>query len=690
MTKNVLVVPAGIRYIGDWKEFELPQHPHIMDKQIPGCGFTEWCLTNDQDTILCSPRNMLILNKWEQHLGEVFRVHNDKYDVDLGVDKNPGEPDMETINKMAQLTEEEKENLKRQTEREKEENEKVFSAQLRIDLGNYILGRRFHKRPIKILVTYDSFRILKDVLGPEFSSYQVVIDEFQSIFVDSRFKPNIEMEFINVLQGIDKVCYLSATPMLDNYLAMIPEFKDLPYYELDWESADPKRIRKPNLKVRIINSIYTPAKKICDDYKKGKFETFSTIDKETGEVKTTVSREAMIFVNSVKNITQIIKKCGLTPEETNILCSNTPDNLKKIQKELGKNWTIGKVPLKDEPRKMFTLCTRTVYLGADFYSDNARSFILSDANVDCLSVDISLDLPQILGRQRLESNPWKNSAEFYYKTIRNDRAETAEERKEKMDKEKYQALLEEKIDTTNRMLELWKKNADNSQEQKVLMKIFADRIDDRNYKDDYVGINRHAGKTPVIAINHLVMISEQRAFDIQQIDYKDRFSVFSTIEDTFSLSDNKTIAEVKMALEKVESQRFLSDKLKCLCELDISEKAMEIVENQMDEKIREYLALGRDRIKACCYTTTYLDRELENIYTESKGDLESLVYSEFIVGNEISRATVKQKLTNIYLRAGIKASAKSTDLNKWFVLEEIFLKEGGKKTRGLKLISKKS
>jgi hypothetical protein len=240
------------------------------------------------------------------------------------------------------------------------------------------------------------------------------------------------------------------------------------------------------------------------------------------------------------------------------------------------------------------------------------------------------------------------------------------------------------------MLELWKKNADNSQEQKVLMKIFADRIVDRNYKDDYVGINRHAGKTPVIAINHLVMISEQRAFDIQQIDYKDRFSVFNTIEDTFSLSDNKTIAEVKMALEKVESQRFLSDKLKCLCELDISEKAMEIVENQMDEKIREYLALGRDRIKACCYTTTYLDRELENIYTENKGDLESLVYSEFIVGNEISRATVKQKLTNTYLRAGIKASAKSTDLNKWFVLEEIFLREGGKKTRGLKLISKKS
>ena len=64
---------------------------------------------------------------------------------------------------------------------------------------------------------------------------------------------------------------------------------------------------------------------------------------------------------------------------------------------------------------MFTFCTRTVYLGADFYSTNARTVVLSDANIDTLSVDISLDLPQILGRQRLEINPWKNSALMYVK-----------------------------------------------------------------------------------------------------------------------------------------------------------------------------------------------------------------------------------------------------------------------------------
>ncbi len=66
---------------------------------------------------------------------------------------------------------------------------------------------------------------------------------------------------------------------------------------------------------------------------------------------------------------------------------------------------------------MFTFCTRTVYLGADFYSECARSFIFSDSNIDTLAVDISDDLPQILGRQRLFENPWKNDAVFYYRSI---------------------------------------------------------------------------------------------------------------------------------------------------------------------------------------------------------------------------------------------------------------------------------
>jgi mRNA-degrading endonuclease toxin of MazEF toxin-antitoxin module len=104
----------------------------------------------------------------------------------------------------------------------------------------------------------------------------------------------------------------------------------------------------------------------------------------------------------------------------------------KIKAKPGSSYTIGRVLTKSDlasgqKQKKFTMCTRTVYLGADFYSTCAKSYILSDANVSCLSIDISLDLPQILGRQRLIENPWKNEAEFYYTLPNKETKENAKE-----------------------------------------------------------------------------------------------------------------------------------------------------------------------------------------------------------------------------------------------------------------------
>ena len=63
MNKTIINVPKGIRYISEWKEFELPDHPCIINKQITGCGFTEWAITCPQHTIIVSPRKILLENK---------------------------------------------------------------------------------------------------------------------------------------------------------------------------------------------------------------------------------------------------------------------------------------------------------------------------------------------------------------------------------------------------------------------------------------------------------------------------------------------------------------------------------------------------------------------------------------------------------------------------------------------------
>ena len=77
---------------------------------------------------------------------------------------------------------------------------------------------------------------------------------------------------------------------------------------------------------------------------------------------------------------------------------------------------IEEIRVRGEPHKMFTFCTSTVYVGADFYSTNAYSYIFANPKVSSMTIDVSVDLQQIIGRQRLEENPFRNSATLYYNT----------------------------------------------------------------------------------------------------------------------------------------------------------------------------------------------------------------------------------------------------------------------------------
>lgn len=668
MKKHIIEVPKNIRYISEWDEFYteiFPRFPHIMDKQIPGCGFTEWCLTNPDNVILCSPRNMLILNKYEQHPGDVFRVFNDKYDLDPEVDK-----DLSSDKPEAKGVEEFQAKLIKMTK----EEETSFTSRLWNDLGAYIRGKQAERKPFKILVTYDSFRILKDVLGRMelLEMFQIIVDEFQSIFTDSRFKSSTELEFVLQLGDLQKVCYVSATPMIETYLVRIPEFASLPYYELDWAALNPVRVIKPNLEVRIIDSIYKPIRKIIEQYKTGNFDT-KTYTSLSGEIIKVESREAVIYLNSVNNIILALKRSGLKPDDVNILCANTPDNQAKITKKLGKEWVIGKVPLAGEPRKMFTFCTRTVYLGADFYSPCAKSYILSDANLDCLAVDISLDLPQILGRQRLESNPWKNSATFYYKPLKLGN--------EKMTAEMYGERLAEKIRVTDKLLSIYTKATD--EEKQALLDKYMKDIKNSNYKDDYVAINDHTGSGQVPVMNNLVMIAEQRAFDIQGIDYRDRFSVFNTIQSVFDLNP-EDMNEFQHFFEGYEKIEGIRDKLRWICEYQMTDSARKLIYAQLDEKIQEYLQLGTDRLRALWYDVSKIKKEL-NVESFDINKLKDAIYSEFNEGSRISKADAKAKLKEIYNQVNYTKTAKASDLEEWFEVKDVKIKS----SNGFELIRRK-
>jgi hypothetical protein len=660
-----ILVPGEIRYISDWKSYSLNlfQFPHILDKKIPGCGYTEYCITCDIPIILCSPRKILLENKEEQHKDQVFYFRNE-LDKELDTDKDLTKTDK---------TEEELFSILLAEDEKMSVYQKLKEGLQ--DYLNYCI--KYHKTP-KILVTYDSFRLVKEILKEKklFDIFHVVVDEFQSIFTDSRFKSTTEMEFINQLKNVQKVCYVSATPMIDKYLQELDLFKDIPYFELDWDYYNPLRTVRPDLKIRAVTSITTKAKEIIKEYKDNKFESYVSKD-ENGNIVTVESKEAVFYVNSVNNITAIIKGAGLKPDECNILCARTNKNIKKIKSRLGTKFLIGKVPLKGESHKMFTFCTRTVYLGADFYSTNARSFVLSDANIECLAVDISLDLPQILGRQRDLSNPWKNRAEFYYKTLG---------KKNELTEENFTKIVENKKKKTEKLLNAFSEvSSENKHELAEAYQYIAKTA---NYKDNYVAVNEHNGSLLYPVVNELVIIAEKRAYDIQQVDYKNRFSVFNTISDS-DLMSSEASSNVSKFLNKfnIDLKNF-RDKMKLLCEYPLTDQERGVVLDQIPLLYKNYYeTLGPERCRALSYDGTYLSREYSDLQFD-KNVLASEIRNTFEIGGKYTKNYIKETLKKIYKDLGYNKTPKANDLEEYFEIKLCKVTiETGKQDNGFKIVS---
>ena len=673
MIRKKIVVPSGIRYISDWSEFNFNKFPGkcIINKQLPGCGFTEYCIRGPENIILCSPRKMLLKNKKDQHEFDVYLVVNEM-DKESNIDK-----DLSKIDKNISI------DLNLEIDYISDNNSEIYKRLYR-EIDEYCTSRSINGLPCKILVTYDSYRIVKDILEKlnRFQYFYTIVDEFQSILHDSRFKSDTELGFLEYLKQSPTAYFVSATPMMDEYLEMLDEFKDLPYFELDWYTEDPSRVIKPDLDVFVMRTVGEKASEIIKKYLNNDFESIVVL--RNGVPTRVVSDEAVLYVNSVNHITSIIKKNNLTPEQCNILCSDTEDNLKKIQRRLGKSFKIGDVPLEDEKPKMFTFCTRTVYLGADFYSKCARSFIFSDSNIDSLAVDISEDLPQILGRQRLKENPWKNSATFYYRSTANYREMKAED---------FQKIIDDKMSMTESLLRVYSTTFIDK-DKYSLAKTYQDLAKLKNYKDDYVAVNKVHTKEGNIILrpvhNQLVLVNEIRAFKIQQIDYKDRFTVFSTVHNTLT-RDDIVNHEVSEFLGIYIGLTTIYDKLKLLCEYGLSQDAINIVLGQIsdsDEIKSYYITLGPQRLKGMGYHITKIKKAL-GIVTFSDELLDATIYNEFKVGDKITLSGIKDRLGYLYKSISYDKTPKATDLENYFEVKKCTINLPGKRVNGLEIINKK-
>ena len=628
MEKITIKVPnTGIKYISEWIDYDLPRGHVIVDKGVTGCGYTEYTLTNNLPTVLCSPRKLLLENKSEQHLKDqniLYLKNENKTFEDVSDFKNR----IKTF---------------------------VINCLRNLEL------------PPKILVTYDSSHYIIDILKELnlLSDFYFIIDEFQSIFLDAFFKSEVEFDFVEYLQDCPNVLYLSATPMLDKYLEKVDTFKNLHFFQIDW--SDTNVVDTLILQRKFTTSLTKECEKIIDLYLGGKFPSTYTPD-----CRIVFSKEVVFYFNSVSSIIRVIKNKKLTPSQVNIICADDQNNKNKLgtlSRTLGYNtrkgegFKIGRIPLKNEPNKMFTFCTKAAYIGSDFYSDNASSFVFADPNIKSLALDISLDLPQIVGRQRNRENPFKNNIIIFYRTIR------------KTEMESYDLFLEKQNDrksATDILLSEFDKMSIEGK-QKYIQKLKSD-IEVSKYENDYVSISKKTGE-PVY--NSFIEISQERAWEVSQKDYQDKISVTKSLE---SLTSN--VSEYRSKLEK-EVQDFLlydfnttgifEKKMKAYCEfMDYLGKNKDEASDifyyiTKDSRFRKYYNFyGTKGCKALKCQEKSLEQGMIN---ESKDDeLSSVVHKRFQVNSRYTLNEIKSTLQDIYRDLGITSKPKATDLDKYFSL----------------------
>lgn len=489
----------------------------------------------------------------------------------------------------------------------------------------------------KIMVTYDSMPRLAKLIEDK-TDWRVVVDEYQYLLIDSGFRSDKAIALLDVVNEFDYVTYLSATPIADKYIQKMEQFEDVPYTELVWGNRVEKIFVERVVSAKPIDN----AIKIVRNYQNGNFPS-------EGEA---VSKECVIFLNSVTNIANIVRQTKLPPEDVNIIVADTEEN-RKLVRQIDEGFDIGSIPLEGEPHKMFTFCTSTAFAGCDFYSTCASTFVISDNKKVHTSIDIATELAQIAGRQRLACNPFRKTIVFIYNVdIGESNADV------------YKEAIEQKLEKSIKMAE-WKNGAPDYFKKDVI-KETSEMQNIKKYSESYV---RYDEKSDSFTVNRWAYLNELFAYDVQHENYQDSIIVKKQLEESgFGIKGEEKRSDYKEQLKCILVKEGFADRIKRYCELrQLKETnpyylADEIMERQYEDLKLYYDRLGHERIKALGFKEKDLKNELERCYREN--DIKRKFREVFAVGERMSTEDIKRTMTEIYASYGIKKNGVATQLER--------------------------
>lgn len=612
-------MPPSCRYMSDYDKLINDLLPiygkFILNKTLTGCGGTSLFLNSGLMVVIISPRIQVLKNKHKQY-PDSFLFHIPQ----CGDRPSAIKQKMEDLN-----------------------------SYLHLHYGLSPFGQQ--PPPAKILVTLDSVGKVLSVLEScsIIDKFLFVVDEFQCLMGDAIFKGTVDMNFlVNIDNRARRICYLSATPIPEIYLDYIPQLANLPYYKLQW---DPAVIEEPTLKVQQMKKGEN-AVKLCTELIQ-KYRNNGYFERKIIQGNVVYSREACIFLNELKSIIRIIEKNNLLPEEVTILCSESKSS------ELPKGFTIGGLCTNSNNpiNKTFTFCTKASFEGVDLYSTNASTYIFIDGGKEWLSLDVAIDLSQILGRQRLDSNPFRHDATLYYKTLPNPVTEV-----------EFRQKQSEMEQTTKERLDMY--DASQEQSKKWLVDLHLKILPEEKFVSDYVDVIQENGQS-TLGFNYLVMAAKWNQWYQRRYYYSNSHQLISGIQSALG------IGRKPVEVRDFESwYNNASDKDKLAGYADFRNKY-----SQYDEWIYQnpFIDLRFHQWYATFGYSSLLEQnfqedKVEMLYDEYclKDQIKTVCMNVFEVGKYYSKKEVKSILQQIYYQSGLyQKIAKATDLSQYVNCREV-------------------
>ncbi len=497
----------------------------------------------------------------------------------------------------------------------------------------------------KIIVTYDSLpRLIKEI---EPSEFRLLVDEVQVLIrYAGQFKSKVCNDLINKSFNFKSVSYMTATAPPQKFL---PEpMKVLPYYKYKWSN-----VIKPNINHKYVGKQVSTktVSYILDKWENTKNDIFVFYNSKTG------------VVNTIKKLIKAEPEISI--KNINIFFSKNESNEEYFKKQLGSEFEIS-VPLATN-NKRINFVSSFGFEGVDFYNKYVSVLVVSDPKYKSMRYDISIDLPQIIGRFRMCRDC---DIDFIWSTYTDQVTLSEEEFIDKFKKEHKDVIMALSGD-----------NANNLQ----IMKAFHALA---KYKDTpHCYIDRDDFDRPLVTVNKYAFESMMCSYHAMHNDYyvigdeenkkvEKECKGLQRVNDIFNVNDTLDIPSLSFK-HTVNLKRVFNFKDVAKEYVDLLEKNNKKRDIMLEQKINELVentpelekyhgVLSPKDFKKCLFVKKRLNAQYEEVVIMSK-----ITKCDFNLKKDgvYSLTYIKNEVQKVYNKYDIDTIAKSTDIKKWFEIK---------------------